>query len=174
MIFKNTLFEGYNKYNVKIRNNNFKIKKKGTSIMNIENIDQILAEKEMSEKEINNIKENYGTKKQEAEEIAKKELDGINAKYSSVLSIAEKNLEIKKSNHEEALKNLAKAKNELKEAMNSSKEISLSFKKAKHDYDKKNNTIMKSIASDLAFALKAKEKEIKHIDKKIQAYNKIK
>ena len=142
--------------------------------MNIENIDQILAEKEICEKDINNIKENFENKKKEAEEIANKELDGINAKYSSVLSIAEKNLEIKKSNHEEASKNLVKAKDELKDAMNSSKEINLSFKKAKHDFEKKNNTIMKSIASDLAFALKAKEKEIKHIDKKIQAYNKIK
>jgi len=144
------------------------------SIMNIENIDQILAEKEICEKDINNIKENYGAKKQEAEEIAKKELDSINTKYSSVLSIAEKNLEIKKNNHKEALKNLAKAKDELKEAMDSSKVISLSFKKAKNDFDKKNHTIMKAIDSDLAFALKAKEKEIKHIDKKIQKYNKIK
>ena len=142
--------------------------------MSIENIDQILAEKEMSEKEINNIKESYATKKQEAEEIARKELNGINSKYSSVLSIAEKNLEIKKSNHEEASKNLAKAKDELKKAMDSFKEISESFKKATNDYDKKNHTIMKTIDSDLAFALKAKEKEIKHIDKKIQAYSKIK
>ena len=142
--------------------------------MNIENIDQLLAEKEISEKEINNIRENFGTKKQEAEEIAKQELDGINAKYNSVLSIAEKNLEIKKSIHEEATKNLAQAKADLKEAMESSKVISSSFKKAKNDYDKKNHTIMKSIDSDLAFALKAKAKEIKHIDKKIQAYNKLK
>jgi len=146
--------------------------------MSIENIDQILAEKEMSEKEmsekeINNIKENYGTKKQEAEELARKELDGINTKYSSVLSIAEKNLEIKKSNHEEASKNLAKAKDELNNAIHSNKEISASFKKAKHDHDKKYHTILKTIESDLTFALKAKEKEIKHIDKKIQSYNKI-
>jgi hypothetical protein len=142
--------------------------------MNSENIDQILAEKDICEKDINNIKENFKNKKQEAEEIAKKELEGINTKYSSVLSIAEKNVALKKNNHEEASKNLAKANNELKEAMNSSKEISLSFKKAKNDYDKRNNTIMKSLDSDLAFALKAKEKEIKHIDKKIQKYNKIK
>ena len=142
--------------------------------MNVENIDQILAEKEICEKDINNIKENYATKKQEAEEMAKKELDGINAKYSSVLSISEKNLEIKKSNQKEASKNLAKANDELKEAINSSKEINLSFKKAKNDHDKSNNTISKTIESDLAFALKAKEKEIKHLDKKIQKYNKIK
>ena len=64
--------------------------------MTVENIEQILAEKEISEKEINNIKENYGNKKQEAEEMAKNELDGINKKYNSVLSIAEKNVEIKK------------------------------------------------------------------------------
>jgi len=142
--------------------------------MNIENIDQILAEKEICEKDIDNIKESYGTKKQEAEEIAKKELDGINTKYSSVLSIAEKNLEIKKNNQAEASKNLAKANKELKEALNSSKEISLSFKKAKNDFDKKNNRIFKLFNSDLAFALKAKEKEIRYIDKKIQKYNKLK
>ncbi|QEE15125.1 hypothetical protein DSAG12_00948 [Promethearchaeum syntrophicum] len=142
--------------------------------MNIENIDQILAEKELAEKEISNIKENFGVKKKEAEENASKELDGINTKYSSVLSIAEKNLEIKKGNHEEAIKKLSMAKKELMDAMNSHKEIGSSFKKAKHDYDKKYHTIVKTIESDLAFALKAKEKEIKHIDKKIQAYNKIK
>lgn len=142
--------------------------------MIVENIEQILAEKEISEKEIINIKENFGQKKQEAEEMAKNELDGINAKYNSVLSIAEKNVEIKNNNHEEASKNLIKAKDELKEANDSFKAISSSFKKAKHDYDKKYNTIMKSIASDLAFSLKAKEKEIKHIDKKIQKYNKLK
>jgi len=101
-------------------------------------------------------------------------LDGINTKYSSVLSIAEKNLELKKSNHEEAIKKLAIAKKELTEAMHSHKEIGESFKKTKHDHDKKYHTIIKTIESDLAFALKAKEKEIKHLDKKIQAYNKIK
>ena len=74
--------------------------------MSTENIDQILAEKEMAEKEINNIKESFGVKKQEAEEMARTELEGINTKYSSVLSIAEKNLEIKKNNHEEASKKL--------------------------------------------------------------------
>ena len=143
-------------------------------IMTVENIEQILAEKEICEKEINNIKESFGHKKQEAEEMSKNELDGINGKYNSVLSIAEKNLELKKNSHEEASKNLINAKNELKEANESFKQISSSFKKAKHDYDKKNHTIMKTLESDLAFALKAKAKEIKHIDKKIQAYNKIK
>ncbi len=142
--------------------------------MNIENIEEILAEKEISEKEIDNIKENFGQKKQEAEEMAKNELNGINTKYNSVLSIAEKNVEIKNNYHEEASKNLIKAKDELKEANDSFKQISSSFKKAKHDYDKKYHTIMKTIDSDLSFALKAKAKEIKHIDKKIQAYNKIK
>ncbi len=142
--------------------------------MSVENIDQILAEKEMSEKGIDNLKENYGAKKREAEEVARKELDGINAKYSSVLSIAEKNLEMKKSNHEEATKKLAIAKKELIDAMHSHKEINASFKKAKHDFNTKSHTIMKTIESDLVFALKAKEKEIKHIDKKIKAYNKIK
>jgi len=142
--------------------------------MNLENIDQILAEKEICEKDINNIKESYETKKQEAEEMAKNELDGINTKYSSVLSIAEKNLDLKKNNQEEASKNLAKANDELKEAINSSKTINLSFKKAKHDFDKKNNMIKKTIESDRAFALKTKEKEIRHLDKKIQKYNKIK
>ncbi len=142
--------------------------------MTVENIEQILNEKEMCEKEINNIKESFGQKKQEAEEMSKNELDGINGKYNSVLSIAEKNLELKKQNHEEASKNLIKAKDELKDAHDSYKEIESSFKKAKHSYDKKNHTIIKAIDSDLAFALKAKEKEIKHIDKKIQAYNKIK
>jgi len=142
--------------------------------MSTENIDQILAEKEMAEKEINNIKESFGVKKQEAEEMARTELEGINTKYSSVLSIAEKNLEIKKNNHEEASKKLNVAKKELTEAIHSQKDISLSFKKAKHEYDKKHHTIIKTIESDLAFALKAKEKEIKHLDKKIQAYNKIK
>ncbi len=141
--------------------------------MNIENIDQILAKKEISEKDINNIKVNFENKKQESEEIAKKELDGINLKYSSVLSIAEKNVEIKKNNHEEASKNLVKTKDELKDANNSFKEISASFKKAKLDYDKRLHIVFKTIESDFAFALKAKEKEIKHLDKKIQAFNKI-
>ena len=86
----------------------------------------------------------------------------------------EKKLELKKNRHEEASNKLINAKNELKEANESFKQISSSFKKAKHDYDKKNHTIMKTLESDLAFALKAKAKEIKHIDKKIQAYNKIK
>ena len=142
--------------------------------MSTENIDQILAEKEMAEKEINNIKESFGVKKQEAEEMARTELEGINTKYSSVLSIAEKNLEIKKNNQEDASKKFDVAKKELTEAIHSQKDISLSFKKAKHEYDKKHHTIIKTIESDLAFALKAKEKEIKHLDKKIQAYNKIK
>ena len=141
--------------------------------MNIENIDQILAEKEISEKDINNIKENFENKKREAEEMGKKELDGINGKYSSVLSIAEKNVEIKKNNHEEASKNLVKAKNELNDANHSLKEISAAFKKAKNSYEKKFHIVLKTIESDYAFALKAKEKEIKHLDKKIQAYNKI-
>lgn len=141
--------------------------------MNIENIDQILAEKEKCEKEIEEIKVNFEKKAREAEEMAKKELDGINAKYHSVLSIAEKNLELKKNNHEEAAKNLVKAKKELSEAEHSYKEINSSFKKTKNDYEKKHHTIVKTIESDLAFALKAKEKEIKHLEKKIQAFNKI-